>query len=385
MAGPTAADTAKTAAGGYFNPGGYIVSTAIRVIGGKDRTKGPKPREREQLLAAGYTVSRMQTARGLGYNVWTDPAGRVIGPDAARVVAKRLPVPLPTPPIAPQPQLPTGSDIFEELLRRPSDRIGRGPLPRTEQQGRDLFEELLKRPRAPAPEPSAPVKAGRVLGRVLGRVGGIIGGILYPSDTADSDLYPPGTAIPLPAPDRPTGPPRRPVISRRPRDLPKQPGPSGGSIPDRTGPQPAPLPGSPYPLPTVLLPLPGARPQVTRRPLTTVRPPMASPWDLLTMTIPSPRSDPFRSPVVSVQPNPILSIANRPGAERDILRNPLLSAGPLTLTQSSPVGSPPSDRCSCPPKRKRKPTEPRKVCYTGSYREKSRGLSKTPRRKIPCL
>jgi hypothetical protein len=41
--------------------------------------------------------------------------------------------------------------------------------------------------------------------------------------------------------------------------------------------------------------------------------------------------------------------------------------------------------CRCPSKRKRTPKKKRTVCYSGTYVEKSSGLRKTKRRKIPCL
>ncbi len=44
-----------------------------------------------------------------------------------------------------------------------------------------------------------------------------------------------------------------------------------------------------------------------------------------------------------------------------------------------------TSKCSCPkPEKKKKPREPREVCWTGTYREKSKSTSKSRRRKIPC-
>lgn len=42
-----------------------------------------------------------------------------------------------------------------------------------------------------------------------------------------------------------------------------------------------------------------------------------------------------------------------------------------------------TDQCSCPPKRKRK-SKPRTVCYSGTYTERAKGLTKRKGRKVPC-
>jgi len=52
-------------------------------------------------------------------------------------------------------------------------------------------------------------------------------------------------------------------------------------------------------------------------------------------------------------------------------------------------GAPPAtptrtDKCKCPPKKKRKPRARRTVCYAGTYTERANGLRKAKRRKIPC-
>lgn len=61
------------------------------------------------------------------------------------------------------------------------------------------------------------------------------------------------------------------------------------------------------------------------------------------------------------------------------------------LTQTSSYSNfggggntPGTKRCECKPKRKRKPKEPRTVCYTGTYTERADGLTKLKRRKVPC-
>jgi hypothetical protein len=90
----------------------------------------------------------------------------------------------------------------------------------------------------------------------------------------------------------------------------------------------------------------------------------------------------FRTPPV-LQPNPLVSSGGQP------TRSPQPARAPLTMPLPNPLGSayrePPSDRCSCPPKQKRRPSKPRTVCYSGGYRERARGIDKQPRRKIPCL
>jgi len=42
-----------------------------------------------------------------------------------------------------------------------------------------------------------------------------------------------------------------------------------------------------------------------------------------------------------------------------------------------------TDECSCE-KKKSKPRKPRTVCYSGSYRETAKGLSKRRREQVPC-
>lgn len=394
MAG-SAADAGGDAARGVVDPLGYIVRTGLSVIQ-KDRPKRPTRGQAEILVSAGYTQAAGR-GRQIAAAPWFNPSGRAISANQARLEARAIQragtpplVPLPVPAPAPVPQLPTGGDILEDLLRRPDSRIGTGELPRTSQQGRDLLEDILRRNPdvRPPPEPAPSSSKLPRVARVLGRVGGIIGGILYPSDTATDDvLYPPGTAIPLPQPDRPSGPPRRPVINRPPKDRPGLPEPSTGSIPDRTGPQREPVTANPLPVPIVLSP-----PLDLPRPVVSPRPPTSP---LPTATLAGPRPDLLTLPSLS------LPSVRPPSVRPAIIQNPLVTASgpnpatgvlssraPLTMLQPNPIGSayrePPSDRCSCPPKQKRKPSKPREVCYSGSYVERSRGIDKQPRRKIPC-
>jgi hypothetical protein len=64
----------------------------------------------------------------------------------------------------------------------------------------------------------------------------------------------------------------------------------------------------------------------------------------------------------------------------------------LTPVQASPLASPlqpvpNSDPCRQSrnrDERKRKRRKQRTVCYSGTYRERAKGLSKTRKRKIPC-
>ena len=62
---------------------------------------------------------------------------------------------------------------------------------------------------------------------------------------------------------------------------------------------------------------------------------------------------------------------------------PPIQEQPLTSFNYQGVGyDTATDTCAT---KKRKPGKARTVCYSGTYRERARGLSKSKRRKIPCL
>jgi hypothetical protein len=372
---------------GYSDPLRYIVSTGLRVLSGKDKDKAPNKRQAEALIEAGYVPPdpkiKGRASAPLG---WTTPGGEVISRDEARRVARVLPTPplVPVPAPAPPP-LPTGRELLDDLLKRPDGRIGTGPPPRTDELGRELLDDLLKRPRPPAPTPAD--VAGKIP-KILGRIGGAIGAILYPSDLGDSDLYPPGTAVPAPAPEPP--PPEPPRVT-----IPAEPLPA----PVETWPDPTPRPADEFPPtelpsglpdlpPVVLLPLPDAEERPLLRPAPT---PTAAPGT-------SPASVPFDFPLAFPFPFRLPTSSRLPRIATPA-GNPLLTAvpgvtqfatapTPRALTSIQPAGlglpSPPdSTRCSCP-RKPRKPRKPRNECFAGSYVEKRSGIQKTPRRKVPC-
>lgn len=391
--GPSAADVGKDVAGAYLNPGGYIIDVGIEVFRNWGETKAPNKRQQARLIEAGYVPPdpsvKGRRAAPLG---WTTPDGDVISRNAARQTARTLPA-LPTPPLVPAPvpapaPLPTGGEILDDLLRqrdyRPPDRLPRSG---------EVFDELLRRPRTPAPTP-APTPADvvkkipRRLPSILGRVGGIIGGVLWPSDLGDSDLdLPP---MPETAPARPPPEPPRVTVPSTPDPVPVDTFPDPTPRPADEFPRRVPETAEPPPLPVVLLPIPDASER---------REPRPDPTPTVVAT-PSPASVPFDFP--SLFPFPMQLPLPRPGRITNrlprITNNPLLTMVPGTavaplprgLTQVQPsalasAGPPPgSSRCSCPPKRPRKPKKQRTECFEGFYREKQSGIQKTPRRKVPC-
>jgi len=293
--------------------------------------------------------------------------------------------PLPSSP----PGLPTGGDVFQDLLKKPGT-IGTGPTP-------DSFEDLIRRPRsAPRPPPSdfeellkrKPYRAARgSLAAALARASVLIGGLFYPSTLGDSDL---GYKAPKTKTGR-KGPPRRPKLRTRTRDRELPPPPFGQTIPDRLPPRDAPSRDTrprPQTRPAILPSptSPKARPQP--RP---GRAPTAAP---LGRSNPNPAflAFPFFSPGSRRAPLPApLSFSPSPLTANDpIYRDPISDRGltaplPAGLTFPTPLPGP-SDPCSCPPKgsRTRRKRKPRTVCYRGEYVEKANGLTKFRKRKIPC-
>jgi len=374
---------------GTSNPGGYIVSTGLSVLRGDSRSRGPNRRQREALAQAGYTTELRRLPRGT-VRVYFQPSGRQIkDPDRARRLGQQLinaaaaPVRLPAPAPAPVPQLPTGGDILDDLLRRPWVP-GQWPTPPD-----PTFEELLKRPRSPAPSnPPAPKRLPAVGAGVLARVLGGIGALLWPTPTASDDvLYPPGTAVPPPEPPKRPRPPVVVTVPESPLETPadKWPGPS------REPGQRTPPTDEPLAPPLVFLPADWRtpRPEAVPRPQP-VPAPMPAPA-VQPRPAPFPLSFPFPFPSLSPRPQESTRPAflsqpqPQPRPSSRVQPMPAWALSPLTAVQPSAVRSPPSssDRCTCPrkPAKKRKP---RQVCYAGSYVEKATGTTKTPRRKIPC-
>jgi hypothetical protein len=291
------------------------------------------------------------------------------------------------------PGLPTGGDIFQDLLKKPGG-IGTGPTP-------DTFEEIIRRPRPQVPPPSEfeellkrrPYRAAPgSLVSALARASLLLGGIFYPSPLGDSDL---GYKAPKTKTGR-KGPPRRPKLRTRTTDPELPPPPFGQTVPDRLPRPDAPSPGmQPRPqIRPVTLPAPrDPRVQPQPRP---VRAPTAAP---LGRTYPNPAflAFPFFSPssssrpaglpaMPSFTPSPLTAIgfANRPPVfDRPGLTAIKAPGLPLPALQPQPYSS--GDPCQCSkPARTRKKRKPRTVCYRGEYVERANGLSKYRKRKVPC-
>jgi hypothetical protein len=297
----------------------------------------------------------------------------------------------PTPginPTAPAPGLPTGGDIFEDLLKRPGN-VGKGPTP-------DSFEDLIRRPRSRPPSDfedllkRKPYRAAPgSLTAALARASVLIGGLLWPSTLGDSDL---GYKAPKTKTGR-KGPPRRPKLRTRsrPKDRALPYPPELQTVADRLPP-----PNEPYfetrrrPQIAIPSPRPDTRAAALPRPRP-VRAPTAAPAgrtypspEFLAFPFFAPANRPARLPTPQAfTPSPLTASgpANRiPEIDRRGLTAPNPAA--LTFPATQPL---PSDPCQCPKgtrtSRKRKP---RTVCYRGEYVEKASGLTKFRKRKIPC-
>lgn len=251
----------------------------------------------------------------------------------------------------------------------------RGPLP-------PLLPPSTRRPVPTRPPPLPPEVSRRVLtsARVLGRILGPVGWIFWPSETADDDFNLPDLEPAMdPVRQPPKGPGRRPVIAPPPpRVRPEPPWPV--YQPRFPGDFDLPQPGTPpiqqpaRPPDPVQLPIPTPTRVPTRVPGRTplpripgTRPGLPSWLPYLPAVLPRPPASPSR--------------AARPDRLPDL--TPFQQPGlPYAAPQLRPASR------ECPPcertKQRRKKREPRAVCYSGTYRERSRGLSKSRKRKIPC-
>ena len=309
-----------------------------------------------------------------------------------------LPPPLvPAPPPPPRAPLPTGGDLLEDLLNRPHTSANRPPTvnpdferllrkpPMTE------FERLLQRPHIST--------AVAVLGRAVLRGAAVLPG-LGVGPLADPRLW----KVRLRGPQEARGARSR-FRRRQPVVLPAPalPPPAVGVPTPRPATQPASQPrlepidvratrvrtGTPTPSPT--------------------RPPTPAPSTRVS-SAPAPRPSalalmPYLLPLLLSSRNngssprgqtitPLLPGLLPPGQPLPIV-TPITPGPGLTLPQPRPVPlprpfpllqPPPSDPCKCStsPRKPKKPKKPREVCYAGEFRERSRGLSKDRRRKIPC-
>ncbi len=113
------------------------------------------------------------------------------------------------------------------------------------------------------------------------------------------------------------------------------------------------------------------------------------------LSVPSPLVSPTPAPTSSPLPDlytlaPPLSFPTpRPAAPPNQMPNPLDGAFPGGT--NIPRLPDASDPCNCGPggggksqRKKKRKKKPREVCYAGTYVEKSRSLSKSPKRKVPC-
>ena len=110
----------------------------------------------------------------------------------------------------------------------------------------------------------------------------------------------------------------------------------------------------------------------------------------LGLTGPTANPEPLPTDVDLATPLQMPGPAATPLPTEFTLADPLRFTDPI-LTGSIPggVGSPPrsSDPCNCrpqQPKKRKKKKDPREVCYAGTYIERSKSLSKSPKRKVPC-
>jgi hypothetical protein len=169
-------------------------------------------------------------------------------------------------------------------------------------------------------------------------------------------------------------------------------------------PNPRALPRSPLTDPSVPLvqgptvtafraprPQPSPLPRVFEQPFGLPSPsPFASPFpDLLTQPMPRAQPQPRTEPQPRVQPltyplsNPLLTPFQAPG----VRSRPFVDPFAAPQTQTKPLRQP----NNCPPcprtdERKKKPKKrkPRDVCYQGTYYERSNGITKYRRKRIPC-
>ncbi len=163
------------------------------------------------------------------------------------------------------------------------------------------------------------------------------------------------------------------------------PTPREVALPDAT-PWPFPI-VTPFPNPfAVPAPMfsPSPRPAPTPAPMPYFAPlpaPQPTPRGPATMT--QPRNVVASNPFAPMLTAPVAIAAPTNTAVPSLLPflQPLPGFAPgLTEVKSDTKTS----KCSCPSPKKKKSREPREVCWSGTYREKSKSTSKSRRRKIPC-
>lgn len=360
-------------------------------------------------------------------------------------VAPIEPLPLPAPlPQVPAEPLPLTPDPVPPPAPTAQPRPPASPEPSSPEpwRGRPDFGKFDHLGR-PTQQVGTFVKALRVLS---GPVGWFITGVLHTGGVGKpgrGEKYPRGEVL---FPQVVTVPkvkvPNAPATVRRParKDLPRRDPGALPTLPEIvvTGQRPVALPSTDRiarPVARPALPTVGARPVITRRaparaPKPAVRPaarpgvlkfkldplalfkllPHRSPRRVVQPLPTSPRTTvypveqpyappvetPPLQPVGQPKPSPATDFPPKP-AERPTARpgltpfNPTLlpyiptQLDPLPLAQPLPQRT---SRCDCTQTktkdRKRKPRQPRAVCYVGTYRESAFGLSKTKREQVPC-
>lgn len=95
---------------------------------------------------------------------------------------------------------------------------------------------------------------------------------------------------------------------------------------------------------------------------------------------------PERFPLPRLDPFPGVPFSGRPAFDLTPSDSPVrpLSPGPEFSPAPEPVPDQAGCRCPEPQRKKRKRKKPRTECYRGSYRERSIGLTKRRRERIPC-
>jgi len=93
----------------------------------------------------------------------------------------------------------------------------------------------------------------------------------------------------------------------------------------------------------------------------------------------TPVAPPAGSPIFNLQLPSSPAGAPAPGLLPTFFAQPFGGGVPF-----QPAGTNRDRDCDCAPKKKRKPSKPRAVCYRGTYIEKSRGLTKQKREQVPC-
>lgn len=286
--------------------------------------------------------------------VWVRPDGTRTSINEANRAAAILRTPgIAAPTVSPVPQLPTGGEILDDLLRRPR---ARAPAPPTElerllRRGPQTdFERLMDRTYNPGgrtgtvADATRATRPGVALGAILARSAGLLlSGLLWPS--------PIGYEAPLRTGRRPRA--RRPTQPPRPTGRPVA----------------VPLPQSPTTLPRMPQAAPNREPSPTRRPPVAYIPapylpaPVAVPVPSMPRPLPAPLSGPSPLLALPLLAPFLLSGSSSSSAPRVTTPNftapsPRPIVAPLTAPLTAPLGSvPPGDPCQCTrtskPKKKR--------------------------------